>query len=81
MRGAERGFLLLACHLGDPDRKVLTAPQLRTLAKRVRGREESDREGELTPSDLKILGYSTAMAEHIVSLLSQEDQLDHSLRL
>ena len=81
MRGAERGFLLLACHLGNPDRKVLSVAQLRTLAKRVRGREESNREGELTPVDLKILGYSTAMAEHIVSLLSQEDLLDHYLRL
>ena len=80
MSGAERGFLLLACRLGNPDRKVLTAPQLRTLAKRVRGREESNQEGELTPSDLKILGYSTAMAEHIVSLLSQEELLDHYLR-
>lgn len=81
MRGAERGFLLLACHLGDPDRKVLTASQLRTLAKRVRGREESHREGELAPSDLKVLGYSTDMAEHIISLLSQEALLDRYLRL
>ena len=81
MRGAERGFLLLASHLGDPERKVLSAAQLRTLAKRVRGRETTGSEGELSPADLKAMGYSAAMAEHIVALLSQEDLLDHYLRL
>ena len=81
MRGAERGFLLLACHLGDPERKILSVSQLRTLAMRVRGRDAVEREGELTPSNLKSLGYSTAMAEHIVSLLAQEDLLQHYLRL
>lgn len=81
MRGAERGFLLLACYLGDPERKVLTAAQLRNLAKRVRGRESSGLGDQLSPADLKALGYSAAMAEHIVSLLSQEEQLDHYLRL
>ena len=35
MRPAEQGFLLLSSHLGDPDRKVLTTAQLRTLAKRA----------------------------------------------
>ena len=58
MRGAERGFLLLACHLGDPERKILSVSQLRTLAMRVRGRDAVEREGELTPSNLKSLGYS-----------------------
>ena len=81
MRGAERGFLLLACHLGDPERKILSVSQLRTLAMRVRGRDAVEREGELTSSNLKSLGYSTAMAEHIVSLLAQEDLLQHYLRL
>ena len=31
----ERGFLLLTSHLGDPERRVLTYPQLRDLAARV----------------------------------------------
>ena len=81
MRGAERGFLLLSCHLGDPEQKVLTVSQLRTLARRVRGGGCSDPDRALQPSDLKAMGYSTAMAEHIVSLLSREDLLDCYLRL
>lgn len=81
MRGAERGFLLLTCHLGDPEQKVLTVSQLRTLARRVRGGGCSDPDRALQPSDLKAMGYSTAMAEHIVSLLARDDLLDRYLRL
>ena len=29
MTGAERGFLLLCCHLGDPQRRPLTVAQFR----------------------------------------------------
>ena len=40
MNPRERGFLLLTSHLGDPERKVLTVAQLRSLALRMRDMEQ-----------------------------------------
>ena len=76
----ERGFLLLASHLGDPARRPLTAAQLRTLSQRVKSMETPGEDRELVPGDLVKLGYGRDMAEHIVFLLEQEDVLDHYLR-
>ena len=73
MRPAEQGFLLLSSHLGDPERKVLTPPQLRTLAKRAKLLPREDR--ELTENDLLTLGYDRTMARRIVALLDGENQL------
>ena len=39
MNQRERGFLLLTSYLGDPERKVLTVAQLRSLAMRMRDME------------------------------------------
>lgn len=80
MNGAERGFLLLTSHLGEPGRKPLTTAQLRTLADRIAyaGRYAEDR--DLAPEDLTALGYSNAVAAHIIALLSEEDVLDYYLR-
>ena len=80
MRAAERGFLLLTCDFGDPERKPLTVPQLRTLASRMEmaGRHLEDRELEV--ADLLSLGYSAQMAQRIVSLLSDRTLLEHYLR-
>ena len=58
MTGAERGFLLLCCHLGNPERKPLTVAQFRKLARRVRDSEKSPGDRELELSDLTKLGYS-----------------------
>lgn len=80
MRAAERGFLLLSSHLGDAERKPLTVPQLRTLARRVKESECMDAARELNPKDLIALGYGREMAERIVLLLSQERLLDVYLR-
>ena len=79
MRPAERGFLLLTSQLGDPDRRPLTGPQLRTLAQRSRnsGRIAEDR--ELMASDLKAMGYGAGMAERILALLSEEELLERYL--
>lgn len=74
MNPRERGFLLLTSHLGNPERRPLTAPQLRTLASRARDIQQEDR--ELTPRDLYALGYNRTMAAHIVSLLEEEELLD-----
>ena len=79
MNPRERGFLLLTCKLGNPDRKVLTVPQLRTLAERMRTATGWDPEKELEIRDLMELGYSRDMANRIVSLMEEEELLDRYL--
>ena len=79
MNPRERGFALLASHLGNPGRRPLTAPQLRVLARRVAEMERGEADRDLTAGDLMTLGYGREMAEHIVHLLDQEDVLDHYL--
>lgn len=80
MRAAERGFLLLSSHLGDPLRKPLSAPQLRNLALRMQGLERPAEDRELDLRDLKRMGYTDDVAERILSLLSEESLLDHYLK-
>lgn len=79
MNRREEGFLLLTGHLGNPDRKPLTVAQLRTLAQRVRTMERPKENREMTVEDLKALGYSSAFAEHILMLLSEDMLLTHYL--
>lgn len=79
MTGPERGFLLLTSRLGNPDRKVLTTPQLRTLAGRMKDFELDDPDRDLTAADLSGLGYGQEMAQRIVALLSEEELLEHYL--
>ena len=76
MRGAERGFLLLTCRLGDPDRPVLTPGQLRNLKDRVQGAEKEILDRDLDRRDLLALGYGKAEAERILTLLGQDALLD-----
>lgn len=76
MNPRERGFLLLTSHLGDPERKVLTVAQLRTLAMRMRDMEQPAESRDLKKTDLTRLGFDDEFAERIVSLLEQEDLLD-----
>ena len=70
MTARERGFLLLTSHLGNPDRRVLTAAQLRNLARRIRAMEPPEEDRPLTVSDLGTLGYGPEMSGRILSLLS-----------
>ena len=79
MTGRERGFLLLGSHLGDPERRPLTGPQLRSLAQRVRDLNVDCPDRDLTRQDLIGLGYGGSMAAHIIALLGEEDRLDHYL--
>lgn len=81
MRAAERGFLLLSSCLGNPDRKPLTTAQLRTLADRSWQMELPIPERQLETCDLLALGYSREMATRIVALLSEEELLEHYLRM
>lgn len=77
MNPREKGFLLLSSHLGDSARRPLTMAQLRTLAQRMQTMERPNEDRNLTIADLKKLGYSDDMAEHIICLLSQEDVLKY----
>ncbi len=79
MTGAQRGFLLLSSCLGDPNRRPLSAAQMRTLADRSWKLEDSALQGDLTVSHLLSLGYGQQMAQRILNLLSQEDVLDYYL--
>ena len=79
MTGAEKGFLLLCCHLGNPERRPLTAAQFRRLARRVRDSEKAPEERELEQKDLTKLGYSTEEACRILELFSEEALLERYL--
>lgn len=79
MTGAERGFLLLCSHLGNPDRRPLTTAQFRQLTQRARRAEHSNADRDMVPGDLIPLGYHPADAERIVALLEEEFLLDRYL--
>lgn len=79
MRAAERGFLLLGSHLGDPNRKPLTVAQLRKLAQQIRYAPRENPDRELEASDLTALGYGLEMAHHIIELLTDEELLEYYL--
>ena len=80
MRAAQWGFLLLSSRLGNPSRKPLTGPQLRTLAYRMRQMQPPQNERELESRDLMVLGYTREMADHIVALLSEQMLLQRYLK-
>lgn len=79
MTGAERGFLLLCCHLGDQHRRPLTVAQFRKLSRRVRDAEKAPGDRELEISDLIALGYGRPEAAHILELFAGEALLDRYL--
>ena len=80
MNGAERGFLLLTSHLGNPMRRPLTVAQFRTLTERMQEARGNPEDRDMVPEDLKALGYGGEMAARIVDLLSEEELLDHYLQ-
>ena len=79
MTGAERGFLLLCCHLGDPERRPLTTAQFRKLARRVRDSEKAPADRELELSDLTALGFPPSEGRQILELLGSEELLNRYL--
>ena len=79
MKPVERGFLLLSSTLGDPNRRVLTTAQLRTLADRSWRMETPAEERELEEADLLALGYGHDMAARILNLLDDGAVLEHYL--
>ena len=80
MRGAERGFLLLTSHLGDPMRKPLTVAQFRSLTERMAAADLPAEERELEEKDLLAQGFGAEIARRIVVLLSEEERLDYYLQ-
>lgn len=80
MTGAERGFLLLTSQLGNPERNPLTVAQLRTLAQRVQASSVPVQNRDLEIRDLLQLGCGSDMAQRILSLLREEDLLEHYLQ-
>ena len=80
MTPREAGFLLLTCRLGNPERKVLTTAQLRTLSQRMRDFQMDDPDRDLVPEDLTALGFGQEMAQRIVALLEEEELLLRYLR-
>ena len=55
----------------------MTVAQFRTLASRVQTMERLGENRDLTASDLRTIGYGQIEAEHIVELLSRQEQLDY----
>lgn len=80
MNAREAGFLLLTSKLGNPDRKTLSAPQLRTLGQRIRSMESPREDRDLEVTDLLALGYGQEMAGRILALMEEEKLLEHYLR-
>ena len=80
MTGPERGFLLLASQLGNPQRKPLTVAQMRVIANRVMAAPTPTENREITEQDLYALGCSEELARRIVALLSETALLDRYLR-
>ena len=75
MNAREGGFLLLTSHLGNPERKPLSGPQLRVLTRRMQNSSRPAVDHDLNPDDLLELGYGEEMASRIVALLEEEDLL------
>ena len=80
MTPREQGVLLRSSWLGDPDRRPLTAAQLRRLAQRIAAAERPTADRELESEDLVALGYSAAEARRILRLLGDTQVMEYYLR-
>ena len=80
MNGAEKGFLLLTSRMGNPERRVLSAPQLRVLGQRMKNLSRTEEDRDLTAEDLISIGYGEEMARRILSLLDEEELLGYYLK-
>ena len=75
MTPREQGLLLLTGYLGDPERKRLTVARFRELTRAVRAMGMPTEQRELTKEDLLKIGCDQIMAQRILDLLSQTEQL------
>ena len=74
------GFALLGSHLGDPDRKILTPAQIRTLTERIQLLKTEDSGENLELAHLTALGYGPDQGKRILNLLRDQDQLKAYLK-
>lgn len=79
MNPREEGFLLLSSALGNPGRRPLSTPQMRTLALRAAAMERPTADRELTAADLAAMGYGPEVAERILRLLDEKQLLQRYL--
>lgn len=77
MKQAERGFLMLTSHLGDPASKPLTVTQFRTLMHRMKTAKKTEKSRHLQTEDLYALGYGEDFARNILQLLDRQEQLEY----
>ncbi|MBR6426085.1 MAG: DNA-processing protein DprA [Oscillospiraceae bacterium] len=78
MTGAERGYLMLCCDLGDERVRPLTSGEVEALRAAL-VRRDLPPETELTESVLQQLGVSRPMSGRIIGLLDRERWLDSYL--
>lgn len=71
MTGAEMGFLLLASHLGDPERKPLSPARLAALRRHMRLVGEKPPDGEVDEEFLRRIGCEESLTKQILQLLGQ----------
>lgn len=79
MTPREQGFLLLTGQLGNPERRPLSPAQLRNLTEKMGNAAKPPENRELELRDLTALGYGRDMAARILSLLGEQDLLEHYL--
>lgn len=65
----------MTSHLGDPERKVLTVPQLRKLAQRLQTVDRLSEDRKMIPEDFLRLGYGQQEARRMIGLLNDDEQL------
>ena len=75
LTAAERGFLLLTSNLGNPGRKPLTVAQFRELMVRAGRINYRDISRDVDVHDFVSIGYSPQFAQHIITLLYDEELL------
>lgn len=75
MTTREQGFLLLTSSLGDPQRKSLSLHQFRTLILRSKKYPNLRNATTVTLEDMAAMGYDRKMAERVVYLFSQREQM------
>ena len=75
MTAREQGFLLLTGYLGDPNRRPLTLAQFRHLTALARSMEKPEVDRDMTIQDLVAIGCDPGIAQRVLGLLSQKDQL------
>lgn len=80
MTGAEAGILLLTSRLGNPERKILSAAQVRILSGRVQMAQKENVRRDLEVDDLVAMGYGREMAGRMLALLNEEELLHYYCR-